>query len=81
VSLGQQFVEYLVLDDIEQIPCNCPACRPTRPEDVTDTREFDCLRMKALFEAMRRYRELIALSRQGPTPASSEGPPSPKELP
>jgi hypothetical protein len=80
-SISQKFVESLTLDGIEEIPCNCPVCRPARPEHVMDTMEFGCARMKALFESIRYHRRLLAASRPKPAPASSEVSPPPKENP
>jgi hypothetical protein len=80
-SISQKFVESLVEGDFEHIPCECPACQPTRPWHVTDTQEFGCLRLKTLIESMRYHRQLLAASCPKPVSASSEVPPPPEEHP
>src|SRR5262249_59865888 len=78
-SPSQRFVEHLILDEVNQIPCDWPACRPEYPERMMDAQEFSCLRMTALFEAMRRHRELINLAYKAAAsaaPAPSGSPPA-----
>jgi hypothetical protein len=63
LSPSQRFIDALILQEAQRVPCDCPACSPPNPPPDRETEVLDCARIRRYFQLVRlEYSELIALA-------------------